>query len=69
MSQFEKRVIPDERSEAREILAGFCWGRIHASGELITETFEKGSILSKVKESEDFNRRNIRNISRIEIRA
>jgi hypothetical protein len=31
------------------------------------ETFEKCSILAKVKEGENFNRRNIWNISRIEI--
>jgi hypothetical protein len=31
------------------------------------ETFEKCSILFKVKESENFNHRNIMNISRIEI--
>ena len=31
------------------------------------ETFEKCSILVKVKESENFNHRNILNISRIEI--
>jgi hypothetical protein len=31
------------------------------------ETFEKCSILAKVKEGENFNRRNICNISRIEI--
>ncbi|EFK09557.1 conserved hypothetical protein [delta proteobacterium NaphS2] len=33
------------------------------------ETFEKCSILFKVKEGENFNHRNILNISRIEIRA
>jgi hypothetical protein len=32
-----------------------------------SETFEKCSILAKVKEGENFNRRNIWNISRIEI--
>ena len=31
------------------------------------ETFEKCSILLKFKEGEDFNRRNILNISRIKI--
>jgi len=31
------------------------------------ETFEKCSIFAKVKESENFNHRNILNISRIEI--
>ena len=31
------------------------------------ETFEKCSILVKVKEGEDFNHRNILNISRIKI--
>jgi hypothetical protein len=30
------------------------------------ETFEKGSILFKIKEGENFNHRNIFNISRIE---
>ena len=33
------------------------------------ETFEKCSILVKIKEGEDFNHRNILNISRIEIRV
>jgi hypothetical protein len=32
-----------------------------------SETFEKCSILAKVKEGENFNRRNIWNISRIEV--
>jgi hypothetical protein len=34
---------------------------------VMNETFEKCSILVKVKEGENFNRRNIWNISRIEI--
>jgi hypothetical protein len=34
---------------------------------LLFETFEKGSILVKVKEDENFNHRNICTISRIEI--
>jgi hypothetical protein len=33
----------------------------------LIETFEKCSILAKVKEGENFNHRNIWNISRIEI--
>jgi len=33
------------------------------------ETFEKCSILFKIKEDENFNHRNILNISRIEIRV
>jgi len=33
------------------------------------ETFEKCSILVKIKEGENFNHRNILNISRIEIRV
>jgi len=38
----------------------------HLFGERI-ETFEKCSILIKVKKGENFNHRNILNISRIEI--
>ena len=34
---------------------------------LFSETFEKRSILVKIKEGENFNHRNIFNISRIEI--
>jgi hypothetical protein len=33
----------------------------------IRETFEKGSILFKIKEGNNFNHRNMLNISRIEI--
>jgi len=39
--------------------------RCPAHGGVNPETFEKCSILVKVKESEDFNHRNILNISRI----
>jgi hypothetical protein len=35
--------------------------------EVFIETFEKCSILAKVEEGENFNRRNIWNIARIEI--
>ena len=34
-----------------------------------SETFEKGSILSKVKEDENFNRRNTFSISRIKFES
>ena len=36
-------------------------------GVVFSETFEKCSILAKIKEGENFNHRNILNISRIEI--
>jgi len=40
---------------------------VSPSGNLFLETFEKCSILVKIKEGENFNHRNILNISRIEI--
>jgi hypothetical protein len=40
---------------------------VKAKGRPGCETFEECSVLAKVKEGENFNRRNIWNISRIEI--
>jgi len=48
----------------------FCYANGHENRFLqipFLETFEKCSILFEVKESENFNRRNTRSISRIKI--
>jgi hypothetical protein len=45
----------------------FSWRQPFSFNEKNQETFEKCPILVKVKEGDDFNRRNILNISRIKI--
>jgi len=48
---------------------GYCcfWGRLSPEITSHTETFAEYSILFKFKEGEDFNHRNILDISRIKI--
>ncbi len=52
------RVIIEDLGHSSNEDRFFCFGK---------ETFEKCSILAKIKEAENFNHRNMLNISRIEI--